>query len=155
MLDISLLNSTIIQMRGVSAVRGIEVTLCGIRPSGINICTKNDEIYVFESGSIEVDGDYINIYEPGTRELSKREKTLLAVSKSLLKREDKITLGGSSVGFYRRREFFEKNNAVYLMGIESSDGKMMEGGLVRDSAIRGELKASFRVMKKPEITHIA
>lgn len=155
MLEISLLNSTVLQMRGFGLTRGTEATICGITATGIHVCTEGGNIQIFEGSSVSVDGDYINLYEAGTRELNETEKSLLKVSKNILTREEKETLAGTSVGFYRRKHFFEKNQALYLMGFGPSDGKMMEGDVVRDSAIRGELKASFRVMKTPEVACIA
>jgi hypothetical protein len=112
---------------------------------------------------LEYDGETLKIFRVGHRPLNEKETEVMNEWKKITETEeykrnslnDAYTDGSQT--FFQEKRFFTNKNMLYLFGTKESQGRMLvndyrplngkrlEGQMIRDNSIRGELDLQYTV----------
>lgn len=131
--------------RAVKA-NSVSISVCDI--SG-----KESSLYLPPASLVEYDEANLTIYNPGLRDLTPDEVAVMDEWNKLASTDeardqyysDAMTDGTTM--FYREKWFYQKNNMLYLMGLEKVCGKKLdfESGKILDDKIKGSVLLKYKV----------
>ena len=113
-------------------------------------------IYLDYASLVDYNGKTLTIYNPGYRKPTLEEQRILMEWDKITKTEDyqkaleRDCLTDGSSCYWRKRAFFEKNNAIYLCGWEEQRGMKMcvnsdHLGEILDQKVRGTVSLKYDV----------
>ena len=131
-----------------------------VQTNAISLETPNKSgeswIWLDYASLMDYDGKTLTIYNPGYRKPTAEEQRILNEWETVTETEeyqkalDRDCLTDGSSCYWRKRAFFEKNNAIYLCGWEEQRGMKMcfnsdHHGEIMDKKVRGTISLKYEV----------
>lgn len=134
----------------------------GIRSNSTGIYMRNSEgkesmLAIKSAQLVEYDGEKLIIYGAGLRDLTEQERRIMdewqkiSEEKEFKERAEYDALTDGSSTYWQEKFFFEKHDALYLMGQEQR-GCMYDynTGKIRDNKVKGNIELQYEVRRSEE-----
>lgn len=131
----------------------------GIRSNSTGIYIRNnlgkESMLAIKSAKlVEYDGEKLTLYGAGLRDLTEQERRIMdewhkiSEKKEFRERVEYDALTDGSSTYWQEKYFFEKHDALYLMGQEQR-GCMYDynTGKIRDNKVKGDIELRYEVRK--------